>query len=184
MRKDKRGSPPSTAPSHLLPLQLHSCYKTVKILQRKMLWRAGAVGRVCSVKKMFLKFSQFTQKNTCAEVFFLTKLQIFNLQLYQKRDSHTDVFQCILQNFKSHFFKYTFGWLLRIEGWISLKMAPIAIAINISNASYQGSSYFSLTWCLFMAKSWKFLKVYFCLLNSNGCKGTVFSSKLLFFFFQ
>ena len=66
-----------------------------------------------------------------------TKLQVFSLKLYHKRDSHTHVFQCILQSFRTRFFKYSFGWLLLIDSWISLKVAPIAIAINVSKDSYQ-----------------------------------------------
>ena len=40
-------------------------------------------------KKVFFKFSQSSQKNTCAGVTFLIKLQTGNLKLYFKRDFHT-----------------------------------------------------------------------------------------------
>ena len=36
----------------------------------------------CSVKKVFLEISQNLQKNTCARVSFLIKLQALCLQLY------------------------------------------------------------------------------------------------------
>ena len=36
----------------------------------------------CSVKKVFLRISQKSQKNTCARVSFLTKLQASGLQRY------------------------------------------------------------------------------------------------------
>ena len=36
----------------------------------------------CSVKKLFLEISQNLQKNTCARVSFLIKLQALCLQLY------------------------------------------------------------------------------------------------------
>ena len=41
-----------------------------------------AVARRCSVKKVFLKISQNSEKNTCARVSFLIKLQARGLQLY------------------------------------------------------------------------------------------------------
>ena len=40
-------------------------------------------------KKVCFKFSQSSQKNTCAGVTFLIKLQTGNLKLYFKRDFHT-----------------------------------------------------------------------------------------------
>ena len=39
-----------------------------------------AVARRCSVKKVFLEISQYSQENTCAKISFLIKLQA--LQLY------------------------------------------------------------------------------------------------------
>ena len=148
-----------------------------------MLWRAEAVARVCSVKKVFLKVSQYAQENTCAGVFF-NKVADIQLATLSKRDSNTDFSQCILvQNFKTRSSKYTFGWLLLIEGWISLKMAPIALAINISNASYQREFVF---FSYLRSAYGKFVEISksFCLLNFNESQGTVFSSKLSFFFFH
>ena len=49
--------------------------------------------------EVFLEISQTSQENTCARVTFLIKLQALGLQLYEKRDSSTDVFLWILQNF-------------------------------------------------------------------------------------
>ena len=50
-------------------------------------------------KKVFLKISQNSQENTCTKVFFSIKLQAWDLQLYQKRDSGTGLFLWILWNF-------------------------------------------------------------------------------------
>ena len=44
-----------------------------------------------SVKKLFLKISQNSQENTCAEVSFLINLQANSLKLYLKRGSNTGV---------------------------------------------------------------------------------------------
>ena len=41
---------------------------------------------------MFLEISQNSQENACARVSFLTKLQSWALQFYQKRDSGAGVF--------------------------------------------------------------------------------------------
>ena len=41
-----------------------------------------AAARKCFVTKVFLKFSQNSQENTCANVSFLMKLQAWGLQLY------------------------------------------------------------------------------------------------------
>ena len=40
---------------------------------------AEAVARTCSVKEVFLQISQNSQKNTCASISFLIKLQAWNL---------------------------------------------------------------------------------------------------------
>ena len=45
------------------------------------------VAQRCSVKKVFLELSQYSQENNCAGVSFLIKLQAKTLQLYLKRDS-------------------------------------------------------------------------------------------------
>ena len=137
MRKDKRGCPPSHVPFYLHPPSYTLVIRQLKVLKRKILGRAEETARICSVKKVLLKFLQYTQENTCAGVFFLTKLQIFSLQLYQKKRLPYRCFTVYFANFKTIFFKYTFGWLLLIEGCISLKMVAIAIAINVSNTSYQ-----------------------------------------------
>ena len=41
----------------------------------------------CSVKKVFLKSSQNSQRNACTDDLFKIKLQAYSLQLYLKRDS-------------------------------------------------------------------------------------------------
>ena len=75
-------------------------------------------------EKGVYKSSQCTQANTCAGV-FLIKLQVFSLQ---RRDSGTDVSLWMLYTF----FKYTSRRLLLKKQWISIKFAPIAIAMNFS----------------------------------------------------
>ena len=55
-------------------------------------------------KKAVLEVSQNSQKNKCARVSFLIKLQARGLQLYLKRDSGTGVFLWILRNFQEHLF--------------------------------------------------------------------------------
>ena len=67
-------------------------------------WKTEAVFRRCSVKKLFLKISQNSQKNTCARASFLIKLQAWVLQLYYKRGSSTGVFLWIFQNSSEHLF--------------------------------------------------------------------------------
>ena len=56
---------------------------------------------------MCLEISQNSQENTCARVSILLKLQAWCLQLYEKRDSGTGIFLCILRNFWEHFFNRT-----------------------------------------------------------------------------
>ena len=49
---------------------------------------------------MFYKILQNSQENTSVGLFFLIKLQVWSLQLYQKRDSDTGAPTLwILQNF-------------------------------------------------------------------------------------
>ena len=63
-----------------------------------------AVARKCSTKKVFLKILWNLQENTCAKVSFLIKLTARDLQIYQRRDLETGVFntffiqhlQCLL----------------------------------------------------------------------------------------
>ena len=43
----------------------------------------------CSIRKIFLKISQYSQENTCARVSFLTKLQAWPATLLKKRLWHT-----------------------------------------------------------------------------------------------
>ena len=66
-----------------------------ELLQINRLWSSH---QRCSIKKVFLKFSQNSQENTCAGVSFLIKLQALGLQLYQKGDSGKVVFCKILKN--------------------------------------------------------------------------------------
>ena len=50
---------------------------------------AEAVAQRCSVKKMFLEFSQNLQESTCARVSFLIKLEALACKFIKKRDSGT-----------------------------------------------------------------------------------------------
>ena len=71
-----------------------------------------AVAQRCSVKKVFLKISQNSQENTCARVYFLTKLQTWGLHLYCaqacnfiKKYTLAQVFSCeFCEIFKNTFF--------------------------------------------------------------------------------
>lgn len=50
---------------------------------------------------------------------------------------------------RERFRKYTSGWLLLEEPWISLKITPIAVAVKICNSSYQKEGFtFFLFWDL------------------------------------
>ena len=51
-----------------------------------------AVVQRCSVKKVYLEISQNLQKNTCARVSFLIKLQASACNFIKKRDSNRDFF--------------------------------------------------------------------------------------------
>ena len=68
-------------------------------------------------------------------ILFLIKFQVFNLQLYKKRDSDTGVF---LWNYYGHvFLSNTSGRLLLEEPKILLKPVPISITNYISKGYYQ-----------------------------------------------
>ena len=46
-----------------------------------------------SIKKLLLKISQYSQKNTCVGIFFKIKMQAFSLETLSKRGL-TQVFSC------------------------------------------------------------------------------------------
>ena len=60
--------------------------------------------RKCSIKKVFLKISQNSQKKTYARVSSLIKLQAWGLQLYQKGGSGTGAFLRISRNSQEYLF--------------------------------------------------------------------------------
>ena len=61
--------------------------------------RTEAFARRCSFKKMFLEISQNSQENTCVTwVSILMKLQV-KTNNFIKKETDTDVFLWILQNF-------------------------------------------------------------------------------------
>ena len=93
------------------------------------------------------------------------------------------------------FFKYISGQLLLEEHWISLKMTPVAVAMNVSNASYQKEfllfSFFESPNGKFVEMSIKtFIKVFlvrefFCLLNFlTNVKKQLFKANCLSSFFK
>ena len=83
------------------------------------------------------------------------RLQVFSLQLCQKRDS--EVFLLVLEKKNQDTFKYTSKQLFLEEHWISLKLVPIAIDINVTSANYQKESALFSFRDLVMADLWKFL---------------------------
>ena len=74
----------------------------IKFFRKMELWDELEKEEVfvkCSVKKVFLKMSQYLQENTFVGVSFLIKMQASCLQAYLKRDFNTCVFLRILWNF-------------------------------------------------------------------------------------
>ena len=74
------------------------------LLETSSIHQTEAVTRRWSVIKVFLKFLQNSQENSCTRVSFLIKLQTWGLQLYYKRDSSTGVSCEICEIFKNTFF--------------------------------------------------------------------------------
>ena len=56
--------------------------------------------RRCSIQKVFLKISWYSQENICGEVSFLIKLQIFKPVTLLKIDSNTGAFLWVSRIFK------------------------------------------------------------------------------------
>ena len=77
----------------------HDPFKATKIRRwKKSSLNSEAVTRSCSFRKVFLKISQNSQENTCAESLFL----------YQKRNTVAQVFSCeFCKIFKNTFFYRT-----------------------------------------------------------------------------
>ena len=66
-----------------------------------------AVVQRCSVKKVFLKFLQNSQENTCARICFLLKLQA-NAWNFIEKETLSRVFSCeFCEIFKNNFFYRT-----------------------------------------------------------------------------
>ena len=79
------------------------------IFKNARVWPEGVVWR-CSVKKMFLEISQNLQKNTCARVSFLIKLQACN---FNKKETLTQVYSCeFCEIYKNTFFTEHLWWLV------------------------------------------------------------------------
>ena len=73
-----------------------------------------------SVRKSILKISQNSQENTCVGVSFLINLHASGLQLYQKKETPTQVFSCEFSEiFKNPFFFRTprdnCFWILQMK---------------------------------------------------------------------
>ena len=78
---------------------------------------AEAVAQRCSVKKMFLEFSQNLQESTCARVSFLIKLEALACKFIKKRDSSKTLAQsCVIfaKFLRTPFLKEYFRWLLLV----------------------------------------------------------------------
>ena len=89
--------------------------------------RSSCLGVLC--KKGFLKtLALYTVKYLLSKISSM-KLQVFSIQLYQKN--------LLRHRFFTMNFKCTSQQLLLQEHWVLLKMVPMAIAINVSNTSYQ-----------------------------------------------
>ena len=111
--------------------------------------------RRCSMKKVFLKLSQNSKKNTCTRASFLIKLQI---EACKKRDFGTDVFLWILWNFVGKLFFRTF-----FQGWLLLDFYKIRTSpINRSKQSWKFYSSFNFilklrfwsVWSVFIFSCW------------------------------
>ena len=62
------------------------------------------MSRRCSIKKLLLIISQYSQENTCVGVFALIKMKALRLTSLSKWHSNTGVFLRILPNFLEHLF--------------------------------------------------------------------------------
>ena len=71
-----------------------------QIIFRQLMWfyYTEAVVQRCFVEEFCKNFTKFIGKHLCKSLFFI-KLQALGLQLYEKRDSGTDVFLWFLWNF-------------------------------------------------------------------------------------
>ena len=123
-----------------------------------------AVVQRCSVKKTFFEILQNSQENTCARASFLIKLQVWDLQLYWKRDSGTDVFLWILALrllLKAIATLFSIGKALRnrVSCFSSLFLTKVKISLNVSGVIQK-----SALNCSLMARS--FLFFYICLSHS------------------
>ena len=78
--------------------------KTSKEFYHHTNFRKSIMNGRCSIKKLFLKFSQYSRENTCVGVSFLIKTQAFMPANLLKRDSNAGVFLKILQNVSEQLF--------------------------------------------------------------------------------
>ena len=85
---------------------------------------------------MFLKISQYTQGNACVGVSFKLGYSSSVCNFTKKRLQHRRLTHVNFAKY-SRFFKNTYGRIILKKHWISLKTTPIAIPVNVSNASYQ-----------------------------------------------
>ena len=97
-----------------------------------------------SIKKVFLKISQNSQENTCVGVSILINLHASGLQLYQKKETTTQVFSCEF----SEIFKNTF-FSEHIQTLLNFTNENKASKNDISNRWFQYSenSYKNSTAC-------------------------------------
>ena len=66
--------------------------KASKEFYHHIKFRKNIMNRRCSIKKPFLKISQYSQENTCVGVSLLLKIQAFRPATLLKRDSKKSVF--------------------------------------------------------------------------------------------
>ena len=71
--------------------KISNTYDHIKFRKSIMSW--------CSIKRLSLKISQYSQEKTCVGVSFLMKMQAVSPVTLLKRDSTTGVFLWILRNF-------------------------------------------------------------------------------------
>ena len=115
-----------------------------------------AVGRRCSVKKVFLKLSQNSQNNTCARIPFLMKLQADEACSYIKKEPLAQVFSCeICEFFKKTVFTEHFRWLFLHE---------------VDNEVYDHNYFISKLSCIFSQRNLTFISTYIVSITQDSPK--------------
>ena len=91
----------------------------------------------CSIKKLYLNISQYSQKKHLRWKLFLIRLQAFRVATLLKRDSKTGFFLRILQNFSEDLFNRTtsddFFWRVICQSLISEKNFAFKTIFSVIN---------------------------------------------------